>query len=462
MAISFSGLATGMDTNALIDSLMGIERAPLARLEVDKSWQSNRLAAFKELDTKLNSFLGSVKTLSDREQYFKQKVSTSSTTFFTATASNDAIPNTNYQVEVQSLAQLQKSYSNAVDGLGNDIGFSSKSDAILGTGDVVVTVGTTDHTITLDSENNSLEGLMTAINDADIGVTAAIVNDGTTNPYRLTLTAQDVESTFSVNTTGLTGGSESFQDFEISQAATQAHIQVDGLDIYSNSNTIADAIPGVTLDLAKAELGTKTQVNVNADSSAVSANINAFVTGYNSVMSFITGQSTMGDTEGGILGGDSGLNSIKRHLQDMLTNFVDNNGSFKTLSQLGLETQKNGTIIVDSTVLNEAIDNDLDGLVSLLGGEEDGNGGVAKQFEDYLSGMTNSNSGMLAGREESINANIEKMESRITQMELRLVKREETMKKQFLAMEQLVSVMNAQSSFLTQQMSSISNLWNKS
>lgn len=448
-----------MDTNALIDSLMKIERAPLERLEVDKVWQSNRLEAFKSFDTKLNSFLDSVKTLSDRDQYYKQNASTSSSTFLTANASIDAIPNTKYQVEVQSLAQVQKSYSNAVDGLGNDIGFSSKSDNILGTGDVVVTVGGTDHTITLDATNNSLEGMMEAINEADIGVTAAIVNDGTANPYRLTLTAKDVENSFSVNTSSLTGGTESFQDFEISQPATQAHIVVDGLDIYSNSNSFNEAIPGVSLDLLKAEVGTTTQVSVNGDTSAITSNINAFISGYNEVVSFISGQSTMGDTSGGILGGDSGLNSIKRHLQDMLTTYTENSGSFKALAELGLETQKNGSIILDSSVLNDAVENDLDSVVSLLAGEEDGDGGLSKQFEDYLTSMTDSSTGMLAGREKSINANIESMDSRITQMEMRLAKREETMKAQFLAMEQMVSVMNAQSDYLGQQMASINNLW---
>lgn len=465
MAISFGGLASGMDTNSLISSLMTLERAPLTRMESDKTWLQNRLAAFQEFDTKLNSFLASAKSLADRDQYFKQTVTTSSKDYFTATGSNAALSGTGYQVSVESLAQVQKSYSNATDGLGNDtLGFSSKTTKVLGTGNLTfaVTVNgvATNHNIAITSENNSLEGVMQAINDADIGVTASIINDGSTKPYRLTFTGEAVGTSFTVDSSGLAGGSETFSTFTTSQAATQAHIIVDGLDIYSNSNTIADAIPGVTLNLLKAETGKSTQLNVTRDSSAVEKNINAFITAYNEVVSFVTSQSTMGDTKGGILGGDSGLNSIKRHLQDMLTTKTANTGTLKTLSQLGLETQKDGTIKLNSTTLSAATSSDLDSVVSLLAGDEDGEGGLATQFEEYLESLTDSTKGVLAGRKESANRNIERIDERIAQTELRLAKREETLKAQFSAMEQLVSVMNSQSSYLTQQMSALSNLWN--
>ncbi len=460
MSISFGGLASGMDTAALVDSLMAIERVPLERMTVDKTWMSSRLAAFTAFDGKLNNFLNSITNLGDTEQYFKREVSSSSEDYFSATASNEAMDNTGYQISVESLAQVQKSYSNSVDGLGNDIGFSSKTTQILGTGSFGITVDGTETTINLTAENNSLEGLMTAINDADMGVTAAIVNDGTDSPYRLTLTGQTVGSSFSV-TNNLTGGTEFFNDFATSQPAAQAHIIVDGLDIYSDSNTIAEAIPGVTLDLLKAESGTTTQITVKEDTAAVKQNIDNFIAGYNDVISFITSQSTMGDTKGGILAGDSGLNSIKSHLQKMLTSLTDNSGSFKALSQLGLETQKDGTIKLNNDILTDAINTDLGSLVSLLAGENENTDGLASNFQSYLESLTSSTTGLLAGRSESINSSIKSLDERILQTEMRLAKREETLNKQFYAMEQLVSVMNAQSDYLTQQMTMLSNLWNQ-
>ncbi len=458
MTVSFGGLATGLDTNALIDAMMEAERLPVTRMEADKVWLNNRLSAFQEFDGKLNGFLDNIQDLGNRDDYYSRQISQSSQEFLSTTVSNDALVDTSYQVEVQSLAQVQKSYSNAVDGAGNDIGFSSKTDQILGTGSFVISVDGVDHAIELTSENNSLEGLMTAINDADIGISASIINDGTDSPYRLTFTGQDVGSAFTVDSSGLTGGTESFSTFEVSQPATQAHIVVDGLDIYSDSNTLSEAIPGVTLDLLNAEVGTTTNISISKDNSAIEKNLQSFIDGYNDVVSFVTAQSTYGDSEGGVLGGDSGLNSIKRHLQDMLTSYTDNSGSFKALSQLGLETQKDGTIILNTDVLDDAIDSDIDSVVSLLAGEEGGDGGLATSFNDYLESLTDSSNGLLAGRTESITSNLSRLDDRIEQTELRLAKREETLRAQFNAMEQLVSVMNSESDFLTQQLSSISDL----
>ncbi len=458
MAISFGGLATGLDTNALVGAIMEAERLPLTRMEADKVWLNNRLSAFQEFDGKLNGFLDNIQNLGDREQYFSRKLSTSSQDFLSATASNDALVDTSYQVEVQSLAQVQKSYSNAVDGAGNDIGFSSKTDPILGTGTLIISVDGVDHSIDVTSENNSLEGLMTAINAADIGISASIINDGTSSPYRLTFTGQTVGSAFTVDSSALTGGTESFSNFQVSQPATQAHIVVDGLDIYSDSNTITEAIPGVTLDLLNAEIGTTTSISISKDDSAIARNLRSFIDGYNDVVSFVTAQSTFGDGDGGVLGGDSGLNSIKRHLQDMLTSYTDNNGSFSALSQLGLETQKDGTITLNTDTLDAAIAQDIDSVVSLLAGEEGGTGGLATSFNNYLESLTDSTNGLLAGRTESITSNISRIDDRIEQSELRLAKREETLRSKFNAMELLVSVMNAESDFLTQQLASISSL----
>ena len=458
MAITFGGLATGLDTATIVESLMAVEKLPLERLEVDKTWQTNRLNALKEFDAKLNSFLGNVKSLTDRDQYFTKKVSTNSDDYFTASVTNDAIAGTNYSVEVKSLAQVQKSFSNTVDGAGNDIGFSSKEESILGTGDVTITVNGTDHTITLTDDNNSLTGFMEAINKADIGVSAAILNDGTDNPYRLTLTGSSVENTFSVNTSDLAGGTKAFHNFEVSVAAKKAHVVIDGIDIYSNSNTVKDGIPGVSLNLLKATADEFTKVAISEDSGAVEKNIQSFISGYNAVVSFVSGQSTLGDTKAGILSGDSGLNSIKRHLQDMLTSLNSSSGNLKTLSQLGLETQNNGTLTLNSETLSDAKDADFDSLVNLLAGEDGEENGIAHKFETYLEGLTHSSTGMFAGRSKAINTNIDNMETRITQMEERLVKREETIRAQFNSMELLVSTMNSQSAFLTQQLSYISNL----
>ncbi len=449
MAISFGGLATGLDTNSIIEQLMNAERAPLVRLEADKTWMNNRLSAFTELDARLKSFASSIGTLGDKDQLQQRRVTSDSTDYFTASVDDTASLDTNYQVDVIALAQVEKDYS--------DTGFASKTDETFGAGTITINVDGTDHTIAITSGvNNSLDGIMQAINDADIGVSASIVNDGDpTNPYRLTMSGDTVgqEFTISDDTVGL-------GTFTESQAATQAHIKVDGLDIYNSSNTIEEAIPGVTLNLVKADASVSTKVSVELDNSSIKGKINAFATGYNDVISFISSQSTIGDTDGGVLAGDSGINAMKRHLQDWLTTQFSNGGSFSSISQLGLETQKDGTIKVNDTTLSAAIDSDIDSVVSLLSGPN-GDDGIAVTFQEYLESQTSSTDGMLAGRETNITSGLSRLDDRIEQMEMRLAKREETMRSQFNAMELLVSSMNAQSDYLTQALSGLENLWKR-
>jgi len=462
MSIQFGGLATGMDTNAIVEQLMNIERMPIARLEADKTWLNNRLSAFTELDSKLNNFLSSIKDLGNSDTLQKRSIKLSNEDFLSASVSSEALAGTSYQIEVQSLAQVQKSVS-----LG---GFASKESHSFDTGTISITVGPTSHSIEITNDNNTLEGIMQAINDADIGVKAGIINDGdASTPYRLVLTGENVATDFSLDDSGLNSGTgtDTLGVFEAPggttnppvQDATRAHVVIDGIDIYADSNTLTEAIPGVTLDLVQAKAGETTSLNVSLDKTAIKTTIEEFAKGYNEVISFITGQSVIEGEGGGILSGDSGINSIKRHLQNMLTTPFANSGVFSTLSQLGFETQKDGTLSVNDEVLSSAVNENLDSVVSLLSGEN-GEDGLAKQFQDYLESMTSSTTGMLQGRRTSINSNIDRIDNRIETMEMRLEQREKTLRAQFTAMEKLVSGMNAQSSFLAQQMESISNITN--
>lgn len=460
MTIQFGGLATGLDTGSIIEQLIAIEQQPIARLEADKTWLNNRLSAFAELDTRLKSFADSIKDLNYRDSLLKHSVKQSSEDYLSATVTRDSLPGTSYQVEVVSLAQVQKSVAAT--------GVASKTSASFGSGTLDLTVDGSSHSIAITAENNSLEGIMEAINDADLGVSAAIINDGTATPYRLILTGEDVAKTFSLEDSGLVGGTDTLGDFNVDdgsgtiinppvQSATQAHIRVDTVDIYSDSNTLTEAIPGVTLDLLQAKEGSTTSLNISIDKSSIKSTIEAFAQGYNEVISFITGQSVINEEGGGVLGGDSGINAIKRHLQNMLTKPFNNSGVFTTMSQLGFETQKNGTLEINDSTLSAAIDNNLDSVVSLLAGE-DGKEGLATQFKNYLYEMTNSGTGMLQGRKESINSNIKRLDTKIESMEARLEQRQKTLEAQFSAMETLVSGLNSQGSYLTQQMTILSNM----
>lgn len=535
MSITFGGLATGLDTNTIVSELMALERRPLTTLQIDKAWFEKRQAAYATFDGKLNSFLSSIEKLGSSDDLKQKAVSTSSDEFFSVTADADALAGASYQVEVVSLAQVQKNVSQ---------GYADKNAQSFGTGELTLNVGDNDPvTITIDETNNSLEGIMQAINDADTGVNAAIINDGTASPYRLVLSGEDVATTFSmtstlptfngdisaslqsggysdqtaavfgsgtldlstgyqitlagetnslqdmmdainaesgttgvtasivadgdnfvlsmsggtITTTNLAGGNyDSFSLVE-TQAASESHIRVDSIDIYSTSNTLNEAIPGLSLNLTQAEEGTTTNIVVSIDEAAIKSQIEKFVAGYNDVVGFIGSQAASDDSDAGILNGEANLNSVRRRLQGYLTTSIANSGVFSAFSQLGLETQRDGTLKIDDATLTDAIQNNLESVEKLLVGE-DGSEGVAVKFQNYLEGITNSTDGIAAANKKSTEATLRGIEDRMEQIEFRLEKKEETLRKRFNAMEQLVSSMNSQSSFLSQQLDMISNM----
>jgi flagellar hook-associated protein 2 len=449
MAISFGGLATGLDTTSLIEQLMEAERQPLSRLETDKTYFNSRLSALTQFETKLESFLTKIENLDSATDLQAKKTTLSSEDFFSATTDSEALAG-NYQVEVVDLAQVQKSVS---------LGVADKTAASFGQGALTLTVGDNDPVeITIDAGNNSLEGIMAAINETDAGVTASIINDGTASPYRLVLTGEEIATAFSLDASGLTGGETGYEppSLTTTQSAQQAHIRVDGIDIYSDSNTLTEAIPGVSLDLDKAEEGVVTNLTVDLDENAIKGLIKNFVSGYNDVVSFISSQSKSEGGSAGILVGDSGLNNIKRRLQSLLTTQVG--GSINSLSQLGLETQKDGTLQLDDATLTDAIENNLSDVTDLLVGS-DSVEGIATRFKDYLESITDDIDGFYVGRKQSIESNVKRIEKSIERMEMRLEKREQNLYDQFNALETLISSMNTTSSYLSAQLESLENLW---
>ena len=442
MSITFGGLATGLDTSSIITELMKIERLPETQLKKDKTFYTNRLSAFKQLDGLLDSLQSKAEAIDTAAEIDSPGLKQSSDAYYSATATDTAGLGS-YQIEVISLAQVQKDVSG---------GYVDKTTNSFGTGDLTLTVAGTPTTIAIDSTNNSLEGITKAINDADAGVSATIINDGTSAPYRLVLTGETVDKTFTLDTSGLTGGTDANPSLSNTQPAQQAHIQVDNIDIYSDSNTVTGAIPGVSLDLLKADAAVNTSLSLSVDQDATKSKIQGFTNAYNAIVKYVARQDTSD------WGNDSAFRSVKRKMQSLLTTSVSGlSGKASTLAEIGFETQRDGTITLNSDRLNKAMDADYAGVVAIFSGQ-DGADGISTKFADYMNGLTDIQNGLYASKKNSTDRTISRIDDRIDRLEARLVTKEKTLRDQFSAMESLVSSMNSQSSFLTQQLTNITNM----
>ena len=444
-SITFGGLATGLDTDSIVKELMALERKPIERLQNDKAYLNSRVQAFSEFEGKLKDLLTAMEDMDTSRELRSYTATSGSDEFFSATASGSAAPGS-YQIEVRHLAQLQKDVSN---------GYASSDETNFSAG--TITINGSDITI---EDGDSLANIVDKINtanegDTPTGITAALINDGSTNGYRIVLTGKDASTTFTASTDGVSADGVDLS-FNNTQPAQQANIVVDGIDIVSDNNTISNAIPGVTLTLLKEhETGASTPFGVEIDQEGIKQKIDTFISAYNDIIKFVDDQS---DTS---WGRDSGLQSTKRRLQNMLVTNIDGTGDFHNLVALGFKTNKDdGTLSVDSTALQDAISENLESVEKLFLGEE-GVEGITQRFKTFLDGITDSQDGIYASRKASTDSNIRRIDSNIETMEMRLEQREKTLRMKFEAMEKLVSSLNATGSYVTQQMSMISSMSSK-
>ncbi|MGB3212418.1 MAG: flagellar filament capping protein FliD [Desulforhopalus sp.] len=473
--ISFGGLATGLPTEDLVESLMAIERRPIERLEADKEYETQRLKAYGQFNTKLDDLRSAVSKLNLTSEVRTTSARLSSEE--SISASSNGASTGSYDISVAQLAQVQKTVTD---------GFNSESEGILGTGSFAIN----DVTLDIDSSNNSLQGLMDSLNavSEETGVSASIINDGSDSEnYHLVLTGKDAATSFSL-TYDFQDGEGNPIAFSASdvRVAQQAVAYVDGIEVVSNTNTLSGVIAGVTINLNnESEIITPasgddpavyetTTVNIEADTDALKEKLSTFVSSYNEIMDWIaSGYEDILETEDAsddtdetevesladYLRGDATINGIKRNLQSVLSDAVGSNGSLQILSEIGISTQSDGTLLLNNAELATALESKFDDVVKLLAGE-DSSDGVMKKFNSYLVGATSTTDGMYAEKRDRYEGAVKRLDEQILQKEPMMEKIEARIRAQFNAMELLVSNLNATGDYLTQQMEMLSNLSN--
>nr|WP_314544473.1 flagellar filament capping protein FliD [uncultured Massilia sp.] len=246
-------------------------------------------------------------------------------------------------------------------------------------------------TVTLDAKDQSLQGIRDAINKANIGITATVVSDGGANPYHLVITSNKTgaSSAMKISVGGVDGQAPDaaiasllgydpggVQNLTQTSGAQDTKLTMNGIEVTSKSTTVSDAIQGVSLDVSG--LG-KSTLTVSKDTASVSTAVNAFVKAYNDLNSTISKLTSYNaDTKtGAVLQGDSSVRSIQSQLRRQLTATVEGlGGKLTNLSQVGISFQKDGSLAVNSTKLNDAITNnfeDIGGLFAAMGSASDGN-----------------------------------------------------------------------------------------
>lgn len=467
MAISVGGLVSGLDTNNMIKDLLALQQRPIVKLQQQEAAYQVELTAYGSLRGVLNSLKSAMEDLDSVSNLTSFSVSSGDTDLFTVSVDENATENS-YSVTVTQMAKAHKLTSGA---------FSAAEQ--VGEGSIHLKVGTGSATDIAVSATDTIDDVAQSINDAEAGVHAAVIFDGTN--YFLTLTAEEtgvenvinltVTDTGDANNTDLNGLSRLVYDKTVTenlsntQDAADAIITVDGVAaIHRATNVINDVIAGVTMTLESAPDApdNTATLKVRRDMTAVVSKINSFVSAYNQVLDFFeTYQSYDSDTKAaGILQGDSTTNSIRNSLDNMVTDTVPGVASFGRLTDLGIDLNSEGRLETDSSTLNSALDDQFDDVVQFFTQPTVGSEGLAVRLVDTLDAILDSTDGTLSARKDGIQNSIDDIEAQVERIAMRNLAWEIRTRAQFNTLELLLSNYQQTGNYLSQQILGMQNLNN--
>ena len=434
--ITFSGIASGFPTDEIIEQLLELEQRPIDALEGRKESFEEKLAIFQDLNTRTLALRDALRKLDNMnllgtdqafEEEFRRYAATSSnSTIATATAASTATPGS-LVIEVQQLATQERNISN---------GYSART-ASVGTGTFSIQIGagpTTD--ITIDSSNESVDGFVAAVNSADAGVTAFVVDDGGGgNPFKIILGGNDTGAANTVTLTDTLAGGESPLVFNETQAAADATIVLD-----------PDSADALTLQVEKVSTERVT-IEVEPDPDEVASAISDLVSVYNDVIEVIAEQAKVdpATNRGGPLIGDSTLIGLQQRLARVVASQIGS-GSITSSIQIGLELDRDGTLQLDEAELAAALASDFEGVADFFAGV----GSFADQLRDVADTYTDIVDGALVTRINGASRSIDDLTESISDAEERLITIEENLVLQFAALERTIAGIQQQANFLSQ------------
>jgi len=467
--ISSPGLGSGLDVDSIVKQLMQVEQQPLVKLSSKEAVQQAQISAYGSVKGALSTFQTSIKTLTNSDLFTGLKGTLTDSSIASVTTTSSAAAGS-HQIEVMSLAQAQKIKSDT---------FALPSTTV-GSGKLKIEFGTynTDGTFTgnpnktktieIDSSHSTLADIRTTINNEKAGITASIVNDGSGNRLVITSNNTGLENALKITTEdddtnntdnlGLsrltydatTGGTLNMTETVAAQNAT---MKIDGIPISKASNTVTNALEGVTFNLLKASSpGSTTGLNIGQETSKIQTAVNAFVTAYNDLDKVIR-DATQYDAKNGIsstLTGDATVRTVQSQLRNTLGSVSSNSSiEFNSLSEIGISFQKDGTLSLNSGKLNSALSSSSEDVAELFSKD-----GVVGKLDGIIDGMLKKK-GLIDSRLDGINTTIKNIGHQRESILNRLEIVEKRYRNQFTALDAMVSSMNQTSTFLQQQLANL-------
>jgi flagellar hook-associated protein 2 len=439
-----------LDVASLVSQLMKVERKPIDKLNAKITDIQARISSFGTLNSLVSTLQSSAQSLKTMLQSYS--ATPSDANLFSATASTSAAAGS-YTISISKLAQAQNLVA---------AGQASQTVSIPSLASTVTfTIGGNPMAVTIQA-GATLQDIRDAINGANLGITASIVNDGSNAPYRLVLTADKTGVANGVSSiTVQPGGDPALNDLLAfnpdanppaavtmtqSAVAQNASLTINGIAITSASNNVTDAIQGVTLTL-KAETTTPATLTVARDTSAIESAVTKFVDSYNALATQLKSRSAYGNStsQAGVLAGDGAVRQMLDQLRNILTTPASG-GTLSYLTEIGISTQFGGTLKLDTSKLKSMLASDYAGVGNLLNSTT----GFATRLSDWATSVTRAG-GLIGQRTDGLNSSIKGYNDQIAKLEKRMTVLQKQYTTTYSNLNMMLSRMNDTSSYLTSQ-----------
>ena len=430
------GAGAGFDTKKIVEALVNAEKAPTeARIKSRIAESEAKISGLGQAVSILNVVKDAALRLNDAKDFKTFAVNNSQTSAFSASSTTSARAGSN-NITVSQIAQEQRSVSN---------GFASETDAFnAGSVTLSISVGATSPTTTeITVTDASLQGTVTAINAANLGVTAEIVDTGVSGDrYRIQLIGETgAEKAFS-----LTSDDDSIS-FSSVQSASDAQLNVNGIDFTRSTNVIDDVLTGVSLTLNTVTDGTA-NLNISQDNAEARANIVDFVAIYNEAQRQM--KELVNSSADGALAGDSIFRSLTTSLRSIvLGSSSSGSGDVSNLSDMGISVARTGELVVDDAKLDNALANNYSDVIQMFSANTDDQAasssdaaGLAGDITKLITNATDSDSYLVTQQATLATGNSER-EEQLEALAERMERVEERYNRQFLAMQQIIDQMNS-------------------
>jgi flagellar hook-associated protein 2 len=442
--ITSTGIGSGLNIGAIVSSLTtAYGAAQTTQLTNQANTLDAQVSAYGTFTAALDTLKLALPALEDPSQLAGFAATVADKNIASATTSSNAVAGT-YSLQVNGLATAATATSAPL-----------SSSAPVGTGTLTILVGGASTAISIDTTNNTLAGIASAINSApnNPGVSASVITTKDGSRLVLTGTQTGVANQITVTPSGGDGGLATLALTTV--PAQDASFSINGFAAASGSNVVSDAITGVTINLLQQSApSTPTTLTISPDTSSAQASIDKFVTALNGVLSSIqtlTGYDPSTQTAGP-LNGNATLEAFQNQLQNILGQFKSGNGGVNSLTDLGIAAGTDGTYATDDIKLGNALSASLASIGNLLGGTN----GLATQISNLVDGYTKPG-GLLSTINQGLQTGLSNVSKQQTALAAQLAAYSAQLTAQYNAMDSAVALLKQTQTFLNAEFNPTAN-----